>query len=86
MQVTLKKAVQLFCTDKKELSLFKYYLKRSLLNTGKQNEVLTESEPVEVQDGVVTIVFTWDNIYAINNISGKYCDLTHTEDTFEVFD
>ena len=86
MQVTLKKAVQLFCTDKKELRLFKYYLKRSLLNTKKQNEVLTENEPVEVFDGFVTIVFTWDNVYAINHLNNKYCDLTHLEDVFEVFD
>ena len=86
MQVTLKKAVQLFCGNKKELNLFKFYLKKVLQSTGKQNEVLTETEPVEVSTGFVIVVFTWDNVYAINIRNNKYCDLTHTESVFEVFD
>ena len=86
MRVTLREAVNKFCGKNKELELFKYYLKRSLTNTKSGRIMLGEIEPIEVVDGVVTIVFTWDNVYAINHLNNKYCDLTHTEDVFEVFD
>lgn len=86
MKTTLKKAVDVFCGKDKKLSTFKYYLKRSLKNTGYQNLELIEGEVVEIQDGFVTICFTWDTISAVNNITHKYCSITNPENAFEVFD
>ena len=85
MNTTLKKAVQTFCGDNKKLSLLKYYLKRSLQNTRSGNIVLEEGEVVEIQDGFVTICFTWDMISAVNNITHEYVDLTTSENAFIVF-
>lgn len=86
MKVTLKKAVQLLCSDKEELKLLKYYLKRSLQNTGTQNIELEEGEVIEIQDGLVTISFTWDMISAVNNLTNKYVDLLTPQNAFDVFD
>lgn len=86
MNTTLKKAVQAFCGNDKKLSLLKYYLKRSLHNTRNGNLVLEEGEVIEIQDGFVTISFTWDMISAVNNFTNKYVDLTTPENAFEVFD
>ena len=86
MEVTLKKAVHLMCGNDKRLSLFKYYLKRSLRNVGCGNLVLREGEIVEFQDGFVSIVFTWDMISAVNNLTNEYVDLINPEKAFEVFD
>lgn len=86
MKTTLKKAVQLLCSNNEKLSLFKYYLKRSLHNTESGNIVLEEGEVIEIQDGFVTISFTWDMISAVNNITNKYVDLMTPENAFEVFD
>lgn len=86
MEITLKKAVQKFCGNKKELSMFKYYLKRSLQNTGYQKLVLREGEVIEIHDEAVTISFTWDMISAVNIITHKYVDLTIPERASEVFD
>ena len=86
MEITLKKAVDLLCGDYKNTQTFKYYLRKSLNNTGTSKEVLKEDEVVEVQDGFVTISFTWDMISAVNNITNKYVDLTCPEFAFEVFD
>lgn len=86
MNTTLKKAVQTFCGDNKKLSLLKYYLKRSLQNTRSGNIVLKEGEVVEIQDGFVTVSFTWDMISAVNNITNEYVDLTTPENAFKVFD
>lgn len=86
MNITLKKAVNLFCGDDKSLSLFKYYIKRSLHNTGSGNLVLEEGEVIEIQDGFVTISFTWEMISAVNNITNKYVDLITPENAFDVFD
>ena len=86
MEITLKKAVQTFCGNDKKLSMFKYYLKRSLHNTVYGNLVLREGEVVEIQDGVVTISFTWEMISAVNNLTGKYVDLITPENAFDVFD
>ena len=85
MNITLKKAVHTFCGNDKKLSLLKYYLKRSLHNTGSDNLVLEEGEVIEIQDGFVTISFTWDMISAVNNLTNKYVDLTIPENAFEVF-
>lgn len=86
MDITLKKAVDLLCDDYKHTQTFKFYLRRALRNTGTSKEVLTEGEVIEVQDGFVTISFTWDMISAVNNITNKYVDLTCPEFAFEVFD
>lgn len=86
MEITLKKAVQTFCGDDEKLRLLKYYLKRSLHNTGSGNLVLREGEVIEIQDGFVTISFTWDMISAVNNITNKYVDLITPENAFDVFD
>ena len=86
MEITLKKAVQKFCGDDEKLKLLKYYLKRSLHNTGSGNLVLEEGEVIEIQDGFVTISFTWDMISAVNNITNKYVDLMTPENAFDVFD
>lgn len=86
MKTTLKKAVNVMCGDNKDFSLFKYYLKRSLHNTGSGNIVLEEGEVIEIQDGFVTISFTWDMISAVNNFTNKYVDLMTPENAFEVFD
>ena len=86
MNTTLKKAVQVFCGNDKKLSLLKYYLKRSLHNTGSGNLVLEEGEVIEIQDGFVTISFTWDMISAVNNLTNKYVDFTTPENAFDVFD
>ena len=86
METTLKKAVQTFCGSDKKLSLFKYYLKRSLQNTRSGSIVLKEGEVIEIQDGFVTISFTWDMISAVNNLTNEYVDLTTPEKAFKVFD
>lgn len=86
MKVTLKKAVQLLCGTDKKLNLLKYYLKCSLNNTGNGNLELEEGEVIEIQDGFVTISFTWDMISAVNNLTNKYVDLLTPENAFEVFD
>lgn len=86
MEITLKKAVQAFCKDDEKLRLLKYYLKRSLHNTGSGNLVLREGEVIEIQDGFVTISFTWDMISAVNNLTNKYVDLMTPENAFDVFD
>lgn len=86
MKTTLKKAVQKFCGDDEKLKLLKYYLKRSLHNTGSGNLVLEEGEVIEIQDGFVTISFTWDMISAVNNLTNKYVDLMTPENAFDVFD
>ena len=85
-KMTLKKAVQIFCANDRKLSTFKYYLKRSLKNTGSQDLELVEGEVIEIQDGFVTICFSWDMISAVNNITHKYCDIINPESAFEVFD
>lgn len=85
MNTTLKKAVQVFCGNDKKLSLLKYYLKMSLHNTGSGNLVLEEGEVIEIQDGFVTISFTWDMISAVNNLTNKYVDLITPENASEVF-
>ena len=86
MEITLKKCVQKFCGNDEKLSMFKYYLKKALHNTGYGNLVLREGEVIEIQDGFVTISFTWDMISAVNNITNEYVDLTCPEFAFEVFD
>lgn len=86
METTLKKAVQTFCGSDEKLSILKYYLKRSLHNTESGNLVLREGEVIELQDGFVTISFTWDMISAVHNLTNKYIDLTTPENAFEVFD
>lgn len=86
MKTTLKKAVQTFCGNDKKLSLLKYYLERTLYNTRSGNLILEEGEVIEIQDGFVTISFTWDMISAVNNLTNKYVDLTTPENAFEVFD
>ena len=86
MEITLKKAVQKFCGNDEKLSMFKYYLKQSLHNTGYGNLVLREGEVIEIQDGFVTISFTWDMTSAVNNITNKYVDLSTPENAFDVFD
>lgn len=86
MNTTLKKAVQTFCGNDENLSLFKYYLERSLQATESCNIVLEEGEMIEIQDGFVTISFTWDMISAVNNLTNEYVDLTTPENAFEVFD
>lgn len=86
MEITLKKAVDLLCGDYKNTQTLKYYLRKSLNNTGTSKEVLKEDEVVEVQDGFVTISFTWDMISAVNNITNKYVDLTCPQFAFDVFD
>ena len=86
MEITLKKAVDLLCGDYKNTQTLKYYLRKSLNNTGTSKAVLKEDEVIEVQDGFVTISFTWDMISAVNNITNKYVDLTCPEFAFEVFD
>lgn len=86
MEITLKKSVDLLCGNKKELKTLKYYLKRSLQNTKSQNIILREGEVIEIQDGFVTISFTWDMISAVNNITNKYVDLLSPQNAFYVFD
>lgn len=86
MEITLKKAVQIFCGNDKKLNLLKYYLKRSLQNTRSGNIVLKEGEVIEIQDGFVTISFAWDMISAVNNLTNEYVDLTTPEKAFKVFD
>lgn len=86
MKVTLKQAVNMLCGDYKSTSTLKYYLRKSLRNTGMGNTVLYDGEVIEVQDGFVTISFTWDMISAINNLTNKYVDLTCPENAFIVFD
>lgn len=85
-EVTLKKAVEKMCGTKKCYQLLKYYLKRSLRNTGTQKLILREADAIEIQDGFVTISFTWDMISAVNNITHKSTDLCIPETAFEVFD
>lgn len=86
MNTTLKKAVQTFCGNNKKLFLLKYYLKKSLHNTGSENLVLEEGEVIEIQDGFVKISFTWDMISAVNSLTNKYVDLMTPENAFDVFD
>lgn len=86
MEITLKQAVNKLLGNDKKLSAFKYYLKNSLRNTENNNTILKEGEVIEIQDGFVTIVFTWDNISAINNITHKYVDLISNTSAYEVFD
>lgn len=86
MKMTLKKIVQIFCAKDRTLSTFKYFLKRSLKNTGMQDFELVEGGAIEIQDGFVTICFSWDMISAVNNITHKYCDLINPENAFDVFD
>lgn len=86
MKTTLKQAVQKLCGNDKNLATLKYYLKNSLRNTGSQNVELEEGEVIEVQDGFVTISFTWDNIGAVNNLTNKYVDIINPKNAFEVFD
>lgn len=86
MNITLKEAVKAFCKGRNDLGLFAYYVKRSLTNTRNNNTILKEGEVVEIQDGFVTISFTWDMISAVNNLTNKYVDLTTPEKAFEVFD
>lgn len=85
-QVTLKDCVKAFCLNKKDCECFKYYLKRSLQNTGNQKTILREGECVEIVDGLVVISFTWDNITATNMLTHKYVDMMCPENAFEVFD
>lgn len=86
MKTTLKKAVRELCGNDEKLSLFKCYLEMSLYNTGSGNVILREEEVVEIQDGLVTISFTWDMISAVNNLTNEYVDLTTPENAFDVFD
>ena len=85
MEVTLKKAVKLFCENDESLSTFKYYLKNSLRKTQSGDVILKEGEIIEVQDENITITFTWDMISAVNNITNKYVDLTTPENAYDVF-
>ena len=84
--ITLKKLVDNLCGRKKELSLLKYYLKRTLRNTGYANLSMNKASAIEIQDGFVTVVFTRDMIYAINNFSCITTDLNNPTTAFEVFD
>ena len=86
MKKTLKQVVQELVPSGEKFASLKYHLKRSLQNTGEQKTVLEESEVIEVQDGFVTISFTWDMISAVNNLTNKYVDLTIPEKAFDVFD
>ena len=52
----------------------------------KNNEDYCMGEVIEIQDGFVTISFTWDMISAVNNLTNEYVDLTTPEKAFKVFD
>lgn len=86
MKITLKKLVNELLGNKKELQTYKYYLKRTLQYNNYQNIVLYKGEVVEVQDGVVTISFSWDNISAVNNLTNLYVDIHMPDNAFNVFD
>lgn len=85
MNRKLKDAVKKFFADNKKYNLFEYYLESSLRNTESGDLVLEEGEVIEIQDGFVTICFTWDMISAVNNITNEYVDLTTPENAFIVF-
>lgn len=85
MKVTFKQAVNKMCGDEERLSTFKFHLKQALRRTESGNLILREGDVAEIQDGLVTISLTWENISAINNITGAYCDLIYPEDADKVF-
>lgn len=85
-KITLKKALYKMCAGNEKLLTFKYFIKCSLRNTESGNIILREGDVVEIQDGVITISFTWDMISVVNNITHKYADLIYPEKIFEVFD
>ena len=85
MKVTLKEAVEKFCTNEEKYGLLRYYLENALKCDKNADLVLEEGEVIEIQDGFVTICFTWDMISAVNNITDEYVDLTTPENAFIVF-
>ncbi len=86
MKATLKQVVNELCGNDPKTRLFKYYLRRSLHNTESSKLILEEIGVQEIQDGFVTISFTWDNISAVNNLTNAYVDLTCPDKAFEGFD
>lgn len=84
--VTLKKATDLLCEGDK-YKTFKYYLKKVLRETKRQNDILQENDPYEFIWGSAIIVYTWDNISVRNLKSGAYIDLiTNLSNLSEVFE
>lgn len=86
MEVTLKKAVNVFCGDKKEYKTLKYYLLKVLKDSDNENIILREGETVVIELYAVTLYFTWEMISAFNHINFEYVDLLNPENAFEVFD
>ena len=84
--VTLKNATNKLCIPLKDLSVFRFYIKRALFRTGNLNTILKEGEVVEIQCEDVTISFTWDMISAVNNITHEYVDLMTYWNVLKVFD
>ena len=86
MRISLKKAVDKLFESVPNAETFKYFVKRTLQQRGYGRVMLEEGQVIEIQDGFVTVVFTWDMISAVNNLTNEYVDLLSPRNAFKVFD
>lgn len=86
MEVTLKKAVNVFCGKDKKYESLKYYLLKVLKLSDSEDIILREGETVVIEFDAVTLYFTWEMISAFNHINFEYVDLINPENAFNVFD